>query len=418
MAAWRERLRLRRSGAERPTALVLAAAIIVGASAVAASATVGALVFPATRTLIAGAFAVQWSLTDPEEIVGLRWLGSANLTNTAVVSGCPFGGGELEFFGDSWGTAGGAGFVSPVGWGSTGTWNASESGKVDIASSASGGCYGTSGIPVSTEYTFPKNLGSNEFTVRRQFVFGSTPFDHDFRPYIPRLYPFGKYRLVLYPNRRGNALSHTSSGYCGGGCRITNWNGAWFAVEDPGSRSGMIVRHRHSGARAVLWIDQDDGSKTTASSVLLLKPRGGFSGTVVDTQSFCFFGRSSWKPSLALPKSCTGRTTTAPPLRGVIERTWMSLPGRSTAVTRISRTKGIQANFLFKVEPVPRSRLRLTWFRDNVRISPIEKERATLITSFLVSGQDLANGTYRAVLSVKPPGGSFADVASARIRVG
>jgi hypothetical protein len=48
----------------------------------------------------------------------------------------------------------------------------------------------------------------------------------------------------------------------------------------------------------------DDGSQTTASSVALLAPPGGFTGTVAETESLCFYNPQILTPSLTLPPGC------------------------------------------------------------------------------------------------------------------
>jgi hypothetical protein len=76
-----------------------------------------------------------------------------------------------------------------------------------------------------------------------------------------------------------------------------------LAIHDPASGQGMIVRHLSSSPVA-LWVDMDGGSQTTASGVLLLQPPGGFTGTVVENESLCFYDSQIWTPSLALPAGC------------------------------------------------------------------------------------------------------------------
>jgi len=66
----------------------------------------------------------------------------------------------------------------------------------------------------------------------------------------------------------------------------------------------MIIRHASSSGEAALWVDMDGGSQTTASGVLLLQPPGGFTGTVVETESLCFYDNQIWTPSLMLPAGC------------------------------------------------------------------------------------------------------------------
>jgi hypothetical protein len=66
----------------------------------------------------------------------------------------------------------------------------------------------------------------------------------------------------------------------------------------------MIVRRASSESPAALWIDVDGGSFTTASSVLLLQPAGGFTGTVNEVEFLCFYDAETWTPSLDLPAGC------------------------------------------------------------------------------------------------------------------
>jgi len=287
-------MRLRLAVLTAICALVLGAVPALGAQATPLS------VNPATRTVTTSAFTVHWSATDPEEILSLSWRGSPNLTNTVADANCPTGG-DLHFFGNSWDTYNDTpnNFVSLVGWGTTGRWFGIGNGLVAIQS-ADSGCYGTSGVRVTTSYQFPDN--QNWFLVERAFSFGATPFTHDFRPYIPRLYPRSAYHQVLHPDSSGRNLVTEESSNCEFGCQVSNWNGTWFAVFDPTTGGGMIVRHMPSRYPVALWVDQDGGSFTTASSVALLQPPGGFTGTVLEMESFCFF--ANWTPSLNLPPGC------------------------------------------------------------------------------------------------------------------
>jgi hypothetical protein len=277
-------------------ALGALAACVFGGSA-------GASVDPGQRTVTAGAFQVQWSQTDPEEIVSLSWNGSPNLTHSWTPDFCPQGG-DLEFFGNSWDAFNDVTFRALVGWGSTGTWDTRNPHGVAIASLASG-CFGTSGVAVQTWYQFfDQGPEANRIIVQRRFSFGTTPFPYDLRAYIPRLYPRDQYSQVIHPNADGTALVTEIGNDCEFGCEITDWNGTWLAVHDPLSGRGMIVRHAFSTNPVALWVDMDGGSQTTASGVLLLQPPGGFTGTVVETESLCFYDSSTWTPSLTLPAGC------------------------------------------------------------------------------------------------------------------
>jgi hypothetical protein len=282
----------------------LAAAVLgVGLLVAAETASAGATVDPAGRTVSAGAFQVQWSATDPEEITSLSWNGSPNLTNSWVHPFCPEGGAH-EFFGNSWDSFADFRFRALVGWGSMGTWDGLGPNGVGIASSTSS-CFGTNGTPVHTSYHFFRGgPAANRILVHRRFEFGGTPFAFDLRAYIPRLYPRDQYGVVIHPDATGTNLLTEVGNDCEFGCEVTNWNGEWFAVHDPTSGRGMIVKHEPSAFPVALWVDMDGGSQTTASSVLLLAPSGGFTGTVAETEALCFYDPTVWQPSLSLPPGC------------------------------------------------------------------------------------------------------------------
>lgn len=262
-----------------------------------------AAIDPINRTVTTGNFFVDWSETNPEEIVDIRWNGSPNLTNSAS-SSCS---GDLEYFGNSWvseneGTPGFF-FGSLVGWGTTGIWNASTSKKVDV-DSISSGCFGSANVPVATKYQFwDAGAPANRIKVQREFDFGSTAYVHDVRPYIPRLYPQNEFTQVLHPNSTGTVLLVETTDGCDFGCVIPDWDGSWFAIHNPATGLGMIVRRGSSGP-AALWVDKDDASFTNSSSVLLLQPAGGFTGTVSETEFLCFYDSSLWIPSTVLPPGC------------------------------------------------------------------------------------------------------------------
>jgi hypothetical protein len=177
-------------------------------------------------------------------------------------------------------------------------------GGVRVNSLASG-CFGTSGIPVETNYRFTdQGPASNRIIVQRKFSFGSSPFAHDFRPYIPRLYPRDQYSVVIHPDATGTSLATEVGNECEFGSEGTNWNGTWFAVHDPATGQGMIVRHEWSPSTVALWVHMDGGSQTTASSVLLKQPTGGFTDTVVEVEALRFYNSSTWTPSLTFPAGC------------------------------------------------------------------------------------------------------------------
>ena len=281
-------------------------AVVSAVSLLAATAASAATIDPGTRTATAGNFVVQWSLTNPEEIVSLQWMGSPNLTSSAASANCPDGG-DLEYFGNSWvseneGTPSFY-FGSLVGWGTTGTWSTPNSKKVNV-SSASSGCFHSADLPITTNYQFFEGgPTANRIKVQRQFAFGSTPYAHDVRPYIPRLYPRDAFTQVLHPDASGASLVTEDPSACEFGCQVTDWDQTWFAIHNPSTGQGEIVR-RASSTPSALWVDLDTASFTNASSVLLLQPAGGFTGNVSETEFLCFYNSSLWTPSTALPPGC------------------------------------------------------------------------------------------------------------------
>ncbi len=278
--------------------------VVMILSLLAASTALAATIDPVNRTVTTGSFFVKWSLTNPEEILDVRWMGSPNLTNTAANPNCA---GDLEYFGNSWvseneGTPASF-FGSLVGWGESGTWTTPNSKKVNV-DSISSGCFHSADLAISTNYQFfDSGPTANRIKVQRQFAFGATPYAHDVRPYIPRLYPQDAFTEVLHPDAAGASLLTETTTGCDFGCPISDWSGGWFAIHDPASGQGMIVR-RASVSPALLWVDKDDASFTAASSVLLLQPEGGFTGNVTEVEFLCFYNGSIWTPSLTLPPGC------------------------------------------------------------------------------------------------------------------
>jgi hypothetical protein len=255
------------------------------------------------RTLTVGNFNVKWSQTNPEEIVALRWKGSANLTRTLVHPRCPD---DLQYFGNSWVSENEGTetffFASLVGWGTTGTWTARTNTKITIDSKSSG-CPGSANIPVNTRYQFFNDKRRvNLIVIWRTFDFGTDPYAHEVRPFIPRLYPSDGFTQVLHPDASGTKLMTDTT--CDFGCRAVTWDGSWFAIHNPANGLGMIVQHRPSAYSVALWLDNDDGSFTNSSSVLLLQPSHGFTGKVTEAEYLCFYDDNIWTPSLTLPQGC------------------------------------------------------------------------------------------------------------------
>jgi large repetitive protein len=262
---------------------------------------------PPNRTITTSAFQVTWSPLDPEEITNLSWNGSTNLTgswtNGTQCSG-GYNGGDEEFFGNGWSLGAAGAHPVLVGLGSTGTWNSQTSGgattvTINSAAAATAYCPQDTNIPITTTYTFPSS--GNTFTMQRTFSFGQTPFSGSLRPYIPRLARLSSYPDVYYPTT-SNTLAHATTSPCDAGCTYNNWNGTWYTITNALTGQGVLITRTSTGGNPNLWVDQDGGSNTNATSVLLPQPTGGFTGTLTETETLCFF--TGWTPSLTTPPGC------------------------------------------------------------------------------------------------------------------
>jgi len=253
-------------------------------------------VFYNDRIADVGNFNIAWSQTNPEEVIYLSWNGSENLTNPWKHPNCQ---GDLEFFGNSWVTETEVFWASLVGWGTTGDWSQADS-AINIQSMSSD-CPGSADIPINTQYQFFDEK-PDLMKVERTFEFGETPYEQNVRPFIPRLFPKIGFTEVWYLD--SNGYLHTS-GTCETGCLVNDWDGTWFAIHDPVTGLGMIAQHVPSTGNVALWLDDDDGSLTNATSFLLLQPDEGFTGNVMETEYLCFYDSSTWSPSLmTLPDGC------------------------------------------------------------------------------------------------------------------
>jgi len=306
------------------------------------------------RTVTTPNFDVDWSTTpaykgtnspDPEEIDTIHWSSTPppsgpNLTNTFTSSTSCFNG-DVEYFGNAWAPPDPQiGGTVLVGAGAQGTWAVGPDQKVIINSSAlaSNCTAGTAGpavyagVPVATEYQFWDNPAAqssagpwDRIKVTRQFTF-ATAFNPNvcgtnwcFRAYIPRLHPTSVFSEVLYPTPGSTVPASISVFSCPFGCTGVSAPGAstltppwdatkrWFAINAPSTNEGVIVT-RISTSPADLWVDFDGGSDTNSSSILLLAPAGGFTGTVTEREMFCFYDLTTWPLAMRsagmLPHAC------------------------------------------------------------------------------------------------------------------
>ena len=88
------------------------------------------------------------------------------------------------------------------------------------------------------------------------------------------------------------------------------------------------------------------------------------------------------------------------------------------ASASIKRIKdGLQATYVFRTLPLPRSQLQAVWYYNNKPVGSAPKTRRQRITSFARSKAALPPGWWRCALRVKIPGGGWKTVKEARIRL-
>jgi hypothetical protein len=247
---------------------------------------------PSPRSVMAGNFSLAWSQANPEELFYLSWNGSGNLTRS--------NGGE--FFGNSW-TSEFEGtpdfyFQEFVGWCSKGTWSQDGlSFEIDSISD----CDWFANIPVHTAYQFDESM-PDLIRIDRTFEFGGSSYFHTIRSFMPRLSLTDGFTQVIHPNADGSSLIF--DGTCGNGCTLDDWEGSWFAINNPITGEGMIVQREPSSYDVALWADDDADTVTNVSGFLLLPPAEGFNGSVTETEYLCFYDSSIWAPGLSLPSGC------------------------------------------------------------------------------------------------------------------
>jgi hypothetical protein len=287
-------------------------------------------------TVTTRSFSVTWnSGVDTEAVTSLSWMGGLNLTNSNELNTCGNSEADVEYSGNSEAPPDpqsggldlvGGGTVTPPG---TVAWSgqilASGTAQVTINSNSTNCPPSSAGINVQTTYRFfdPRNPAANWFGVQRVFDFSDTAFPHDFRPYIARLSLSEGYTEVLYPST-GGALAVMNVYNCGPGCTgpvsapgalplSPAWASAagWFAIHNPSTLEGVVVKRvqtadpQGSAIGAQLWIDNDAGSNSNASSFLLMNPTAGFSGGLVtEVETLCFYNSTTWTPSLTPPPAC------------------------------------------------------------------------------------------------------------------
>lgn len=260
---------------------------------------------------------VEWSANDPERVETIKWNPQGlngteqNLTRTGVLGTGPCYDGLVEYFGNSWAPPDPhVGGIVLVGAGTNGVRTKGPDSKF-VINSVSDSCAPVSAeVAVNTLYKFWRGgQAANKMRVTRSFTFESA-FDNDFRPFIPRFDLSKGFTQVLHPNVTGSALVVKDVYSCPVGCALTDWDGddealSWFAIHNPSSGQGILIKRTPNGRTTKLWIDYDGASNTNASSVLFTKPTDGFTGEVTEVQTLCFYDSTTWIPTLeSLPPGC------------------------------------------------------------------------------------------------------------------
>jgi hypothetical protein len=260
---------------------------------------------------------VGWNADDPERVEVIRWNPAGldgsepNLTRSGTLGTGPCFNGIAEYFGNSLAPPDPPSGKVLVGAGTIGTRVPGPDSKM-IISSISNGCPAVSAeVAVDTIYKFWQGgKAANKMRVTRTFNF-ETPFARAFRPFVPRFYPISGFSHVLHPNAAGTMLLIRPVGgsACPFGCVVTDWDSSneatsWFAVHNPITGQGIVVKHLPSASTAAIWVDWDAASQTNSSSVLLPTPAGGFTNEIVEKQTLCFYDSTTWIPSLTLPPGC------------------------------------------------------------------------------------------------------------------
>jgi hypothetical protein len=295
-----------------------------------------------TRTCTTPNLSLTWDPYDAEAIDSVTFTScpstpsTTNLTQifpSSLSSDCNAA--DVEFFGNSYAPpdpeVGGVVLVGPgtsatswsVGCMGTNITIKSIAKKANCASGTAGAAV-YAGAPVLTDYTFWNNPNSSctagrwdRIKVSRTFTF-SKPFTHDFRAYMPRL-DLSSFSQVIYPTPGTTTPTTISASLCPYGCTgptsepnaaplspLWDATAGWFAISDPAGQ-GVIVSRLSSGT-AQLWVDNDAGSSTNVSSVLLMAPPGGFTGRVQEEELLCFYDSNTWPASMQaigqLPPGC------------------------------------------------------------------------------------------------------------------
>ena len=257
--------------------------------------------------------------TDSDRIDSISWMNSLGRKTGNLTSNFPevFCDDRQWYFGDSYGedNTGEPRELYAVYGGEVSSWTPIESGLSGVsASNGATSCGQQWSATVKTEYQLAKKTQvANAMKITRKFTF--LPYARtlplvNLRSFVPRL-KLPRYVDVLVPSTDGTIHTYNVDS-CVSACDLPNWTGTWFA-DDDGHGNGMVmIRDQSSTWPAVIAMDNDDGANGTgganATSIALVYPASGWTGTITETQWLCFYDRYSWSAASraagVLPEGC------------------------------------------------------------------------------------------------------------------
>jgi hypothetical protein len=287
----------------------LAAALAFGAAVPAAMA---AHVLQNGRiTVVLGDSSAGLTAANSDRVDAITWVDSSGTPTGNLASN----GGPLhcndpqEFFGQSYGDSGNATPYFVVA-GTESKWTkgakAQLAGGSKVKSLTS--CDVTLDGLTTTQYSLSKKATTiNQLHIARVFAFAATETSGTLRAYVPRL-PLASYPVVLLPDSTG-VVQQYNAGNCGFNCEVSDWNHAWVALDDGHGDGLVILRNAVRGPAAVVVIDNDTYSNSDNTSVGLVQPATGWSGSVAETEALCFYDATSWPAARRAaghpPQGCT-----------------------------------------------------------------------------------------------------------------
>ena len=249
-----------------------------------------------------------------DRVDSIAWIDSDGVsTGNLATSGGPVNCGDpQEFFGQAYGDTDGGTMLMVVD-GATAKWKSKNAVSGTSKANGSDACFTLMGKTTSVYTMSAGAKAQNMMTIKRTFAFSgaaATQVDN-LRAYTPRL-NMSVYKNVIYPDSTG-ALQTVPIANCpfaeAQGCEVANWNGTWFADDDGNGNGMMMIRDKSSTAPAKIAMDFDSFSNANVTSILLVKPEAGWSGSLVETEHMCFYDAKSWtdkdRARGKLPTGCT-----------------------------------------------------------------------------------------------------------------